>query len=101
MCTCSVFLASGITFGVFAVNHVEPDKIKEINEHFDFFIQQIPSLQIDNVQAVQLSIWRNIITIFVIYIFGLTIIGIPVVLALLFVRGFALGFTLIENIKYY
>lgn len=82
----------GCTLGVFAVDYLSRDQINELSSYLDVFISQSSTIQIDSQQAAKTSIINNVSVVLIIYLAGLTVLGIPIVLALLFIRGFALGF---------
>lgn len=88
------FLGLGSVLGMLTVDYLKPDQVEELNSYLETFVNQAPTLQIDAQQAVKSGIVNNLTVILIIYLLGLTVIGIPLVLALLFVRGFALGFTI-------
>lgn len=52
-----------------------------------------PNESYDHGAAFRRSVIRNTIPVVVMYLAGLTVIGLPVVAAILFLRGYALGFT--------
>ena len=62
--------------------------------NLDQFMLQADKLMIDRSSMVRDTITNNLVYIGIIYLLGLTVIGMPAVLALLFARGFSLGFTI-------
>ncbi|MEG6616295.1 stage II sporulation protein M [Peptococcaceae bacterium 1198_IL3148] len=84
----------GCVLGVLALDYLKADQAGELNEYLNMFIEQAGGLSIDAQQAVKSSTINNLSVIVVIYLLGLTVIGIPMILLLLFVRGFAIGFAI-------
>lgn len=82
----------GVTAGAVAAKNLGSEQVNELNHYLDRFLQQVDVLELDQPAAVKDTVANNILIILAIYLLGLTIIGIPVMLALIFTRGFALGF---------
>ena len=85
----------GIFLGVLFVNHVQEAQKAEITEYFNSFIEKIKST--DNLNYMELlktSIGQNVILAIVLWFFGTTVIGLPVVFGLVLYRGFCLGYTI-------
>ncbi|RJQ28775.1 MAG: stage II sporulation protein M [Peptococcaceae bacterium] len=82
----------GVTAGAIAARNLEGEQAGELSRYLDSFLQQVNALEIDQPVAVKDAVTNNVLIILAIYFLGLTIIGIPVMLALVFTRGFALGF---------
>ncbi|MCD5407491.1 MAG: stage II sporulation protein M [Desulfotomaculum sp.] len=94
LCLLAVFFLSlGSILGILAVDYLKPEQVAELNAYLETFLNQATTLEIDTHQAVKSSIINNLTVILIIYLLGLTVIGMPLVWALLFIRGFALGFT--------
>ncbi|MDF9409045.1 MAG: Stage II sporulation protein M [Pelotomaculum sp. PtaB.Bin013] len=84
----------GLTAGFAGVQKLQTDQTDQLQSEVDRFLQQAGMLEIDFSMATRDVIYNGIILVVAIYLLGLTIIGIPFVLAILFVRGFALGFAI-------
>lgn len=85
----------GIFFGVLFINNVQEEQRNQINEYVNNFINNFKNTQnLDNVELIKTSIKQNIILGIVMWFFGTTIIGIPVVLGIVLYRGFCLGYTI-------
>lgn len=87
------FLAVGIAAGAFTVKALDDAKRQELIKYMQGFFQILTSSTIDSRAVLAQSIKNNIQTIIVIWILGITVIGIPVTLIIVGVRGFILGFT--------
>jgi len=86
--------ALGLAAGFAGVQKLQTDQTEQLNFELDRFLQQAGMLEIDFSKATRDVLYYGIILIAAIYLLGLTVIGIPVVLAILFIRGFALGFAI-------
>ncbi len=82
----------GVAAGAIAAGNLESEQANELSRYLDRFLQQVNVLEVDQPAAVKDAVTNNILIILAIYFLGLTVIGIPVMLALVFTRGFALGF---------
>ncbi len=85
----------GIFFGVFFVNNMQESPKEEIQTYINNFIEKMKSLQnIDNATLLKNSIIQNAIFAILIWFFGTTVIGLPIVFGLVLYRGFCLGYTI-------
>lgn len=85
----------GIFSGVFFINHLQEGPKTEITNYLNQFIEKFKSLEnINYIQLLQNTIMQNAILAIVIWFFGTTVIGIPVVFAIILYRGFCLGYTI-------
>ncbi|MBM7854701.1 stage II sporulation protein M [Desulfohalotomaculum tongense] len=87
-----LFFGFGCTLGILAVDYLDNDQVNKLGSYLDTFIEQAATINIDSQRAVKSSIMNNLIVVLAVYLMGLTVLGIPMVLALLFFRGFVLGF---------
>lgn len=84
----------GLAAGFAGVQKLQTDQTDQLKSEVDRFLQQAGMLEIDFSMATRDVLFNGLILVAAIYLFGLTVIGIPFVLAILFVRGFALGFAI-------
>lgn len=85
----------GIFLGVFFVNNMQKSPKEEIQTYINNFIEKMKSLQnIDNATLLKNSIIQNAIFAILIWFFGTTVIGLPIVFGLVLYRGFCLGYTI-------
>lgn len=89
-----VVLLAGLGCGSWGAHNLDQEQATRLTEYLDVFVSQVGSVQIDRPMLVKNTITNNIFFISIIYVLGLTVIGTPGILALLFARGFSLGFTL-------
>lgn len=90
LCVFTLGLASGYA----GVQTLPAEQTEQLLRELDYFLQQAGMLEIDSAKVVRDVLYYGVILIAAIYLLGLTVIGIPVIMAILFIRGFALGFAL-------
>lgn len=84
----------GIIFGALAVKALNGEQKAELFSYLELFIQGIDITPVNESGVLlQQSLLGNIKTILFIWVLGLLVIGLPLVLVILFTKGFALGFT--------
>ena len=84
----------GIFTGVFFVNNIQEEQKTEITQYLNNFIQQFKNTQnLDTINLLKTSITQNAVLAILIWFFGTTVIGIPVVFGIVIYRGFCLGYT--------
>lgn len=87
-----IFLV-GLFFGVMFIN--QNDSKTEIENYINTYIDETKSLQNgEYFEELQKDIKSNIILVLLLWFAGTTIIGIPIVLGIILVRGFCLGYTI-------
>lgn len=80
--------------GKVAVDYLKPNQVTNLSAYLDTFFAGADALKIDAQHAAQTSVLNNLLVMAAIYVMGLTVLGIPLILLLLFIRGFAIGFTI-------
>lgn len=88
-----VTLTAGICFGNWGAYNLDGSQAGQLSVVLDSFVNQAGSVAVDRVEMVKSTITNNLFFITLIYLLGLTVIGTPAILGLLFARGFSLGFT--------
>lgn len=85
----------GIFLGVLFINHVQESQKAEITAYFNSFIEKIKSTDnLNHMELLKTSMGQNIILAIILWFFGTTVIGIPVVFGVVLYRGFCLGYTI-------
>ena len=85
----------GIFSGVFFMNHLQETPKTEITNYLNQFIEKFKELEkINSIELLKNSVIQNIGLAIIIWFFGTTVIGIPVVFAIILYRGFCLGYTI-------
>lgn len=89
----SLVFIGGIVFGSIAVNMMSDDQMKTTMDFINGFFSNIKNIDVDSATIFYVSISNNLKTAAILGLLGLTIIGLPLIPALIFFRGFILGFT--------
>ena len=85
----------GIFLGVLFINHIQEAQKTEITNYFNTFIDKLKNIEkLNYIELLKNSIGQNILLAIVLWFFGTTVIGIPVVFGLVLYRGFCLGYTI-------
>ena len=85
----------GIFLGVLFINHIQEGQKTEITEYFNTFTEKMRSMEtINSMALLKNSMGQNIILSIVLWFFGTTVIGLPVVFGIVLYRGFCLGYTI-------
>jgi stage II sporulation protein M len=87
------FFAIGVAVGAFTVRALDDLQKQALIKYLQSFLQILTSKSIDSPAVLKQSIKNNIQTVFLIWILGITIIGIPITLIIMGIRGFIIGFT--------
>ncbi len=85
----------GIFLGVMFINNTQESQITEISTYMNTFIEKVDN--IENLQSmilIKTSLIENLILALILWFFGTTVIGIPVVFGIILYRGFCLGYTI-------
>lgn len=88
-----VIFGLGILLGSLGVNTLSEEQTIELQRYLQSFLARAAEIDVDRIQMVKGALYDNLLVGLVMYILGLTIICLPLVLALIFFRGFVLGFT--------
>ena len=90
-----LFLAfvAGISAGAFTVNGLSPVQKKELTNYLHGFFQLFENQKVDGNEILRISLMDNMRQIAILWVLGVTIIGIPFIYILIGVRGFITGFT--------
>lgn len=85
----------GIFLGVFFVNNLGDAQTIEVQEYLNNFIEKMKQIEnLDSMSLLRTSIFQNVIFAIILWFFGTTVIGIPVVFGLIIYRGFCFGYTI-------
>lgn len=91
----TILFIIGLFVGVLIVNNSQNNQLEETSNYIDKFITNFKDIEnIDTHQNLITSIKNNMILALTLWFAGTTVIGMPVVLALIVFRGLALGYTI-------
>lgn len=96
----TIIFVIGIFLGVLFINNVNEAQKVEISTYLNNFIEKLKNTEIlDNMELLKTSIGQNLILGIMIWFFGTTVIGIPVVFGIILYRGFCMGYTIAVSIS--
>lgn len=91
----SLLFIIGIFLGVLFINHVQEAQKLEITTYLNTFIDKMKNTEnLNHMELLKNSMGQNILLAIVLWFFGTTVIGIPVVFGVVLYRGFCLGYTI-------
>ncbi len=93
MIVCSLLLISGIIMGILGLRVLSPDEKAELVSYLEVFMRGISNPGLEPTVIFRLSLAQNIKTCALLWAFGLAVIGAPLTCVMLFIRGFAVGFS--------
>ena len=94
MLVCLLFII-GIFIGVMIVNNCNDNQRQELSSYVNDFIENLKnSKNINKMELTGVSIKNNLIFAFILWFAGTTVIGLPIVLIAIFIRGLFLGYTI-------
>ena len=91
----SLLFLIGIFIGVMIINNCKESQALEITTYINEFITKYKGMDnINNMTLITQSIKKNIVFAIVLWLAGTTVIGMPIVLTIILLRGTILGFTI-------
>lgn len=97
----SIILIIGIVLGSITVNFISDMQLENIQSFIKGFLANVNGISVDYSSVFYISLSNNIKTAVLLILLGLSVVGIPFILGIIFFRGFILGFTvgfLIEDL---
>lgn len=89
----TIIFILGICFGAIAVKTVDYELRQDVFFYFNGFLEGFNEIEYEHKSLLADSIKFNLLNIFVIWSFGLSMILMPLIIVLVFFKGFLLGFT--------
>lgn len=86
-------LCTGIVLGTYTVKFMDDLSKSDLNNYFQNFTQRLVVDNINYNNVFVQAIKNNIPILLAIWFLGLTIVGIPIILILLGIKGFSIGFS--------
>ncbi len=88
-----LMFVAGVSAGAFTVNGLSTVQKSELTNYFQGFLELFKHQRVDSNEIMRISIIENIRIVGVLWLLGVSIIGIPFIYFLIGVRGFITGFT--------
>lgn len=92
--TVTLFFAIGLAAGAFTLKAMDYNQKQDLVIYLNRFFQIIKGERVSGGRAFYQSFKNNFQTAFLIWIFGITVVGVPLTLFITSFRGFILGFTI-------
>jgi len=84
----------GLFWGFGAPDSMDPAKAGELNTFVQKLVEALPQSQIDNALEMKNAFIFNAFLMLCLWFCGITVIGIPLTLPIIFYKGFSLGFSI-------
>lgn len=89
-----IFLV-GVFLGVMFINNIEDSQIEEIKTYLVEFIDKLKNTEsLNTFSLLKTTLKQNTILAILLWFFGTTVIGIPIVFGIIMYRGFCLGYSI-------
>lgn len=89
----------GIFAGVLFVNNMQNDQNMQVTSYLSNFIEKFKGIEnLNSAEILKNSILQNVMLVCILWFFGTTVIGLPVVFGIVLYRGFCLGYTISTTI---
>lgn len=89
---------AGLVFGSLGVNILDAEQTAALSDFVDEGFAQFDG-SMNFVATTQQALSKNLVNLGKIFLLGLTVIGFPLILMIIFTRGFVLGFTVVFLIQ--
>ena len=83
----------GVVTGSISVNLMPENQMKDILSFINSFLANVNNVSVESSEIFVVSLSNNLKTSLLLGVLGFTVIGFPLILALIFLRGYILGFT--------
>jgi len=98
----SIVFLIGVFLGVLFTNNMKEEQNTEIMQYFSNFIEKFKNTEkIDCIQLLKDNLIQTTILACLLWFFGTTVIGLPIVFGLIMYRGFCLGYTISVIVNVY
>lgn len=94
-------LFMAILFGSFYAIQLNEADLNEVKTSLDTFFQTVKEGKLESIPAFFQSFLANFFFVIVLFLLGISVIGIPFMLILFFMKAFTLGFTITVMMKLY
>lgn len=95
----TIIFLIGLIFGVIFINNSTQTQVDEISVYFNEFINSLKNdIQINKSGLLKDALVSNFLLALGLWFVGSTVIGIPIVYAIIAYRGFCLGYTISSSI---
>jgi stage II sporulation protein M len=90
----SVLVVMGVVFGALMVNALTPEQNQELARHVNSFIQVVnQGTEIGGKASFHQTFWMHVKWVLLIWLLGLSVVGLPLIFLLDFLKGVLVGFS--------
>lgn len=86
-------LMIGISAGAITIKVLDEDQKRQLISFLDSFFKILNESEVSGLSILKVSIMNNLQTVLIVWLLGVLIIGIPIIMVVLILRGFIIGFT--------
>ena len=97
----TTILIVGIISGIIFIFFISKEDKSLVKTELDTFFNHIKTNQINYLSVFRNSFFTNLLYLFIFWVLGISIIGVPIILFLLFFKGFIFGFNFSSIITNY
>ncbi len=97
----SILLIVGFITGSLFITILSSEDKKLVGETISNFFLQIKNNNVDIIYTLRTSLTTNLIYIIFVWLLGISVIGIPIIIFLIFIKSFILGFSIVSIIFKY
>lgn len=94
-------MSIGIISGIIFIFFISKEDKSLVKQELELFLNTIKDTKINYINSLFNSIGSNSLYLVIIWILGISIIGIPIIIFLLFLKGFIFGFSISSIISIY
>ena len=84
----------GMVLGIAGVKNLPGPEVAKMSGYINVFLNQVTNIEFDASRALPGAVFDHVAAVILMYVLGVTVIGIPVILAFILVRGYILGFSI-------
>lgn len=88
-----IFFVAGVVFGALSIRALGESAKQDMITHLNTFFHGLMGSNVDAPTSADSSVWLNLKTAGIIWILGISTIGMPIIPIIIFLRGFVIGFT--------
>lgn len=92
----SIIFIIGVMIGVIIINNSNIEGKTEVSGYINSFLETIKQeeFEVNRIELIKISVMENIKILIIIWLAGLTIIGIPLIYVIVIYKGICLGYTI-------
>lgn len=88
-----IMLVIGLSAGAFTVRGLNQEQRNQLINYFNGFFQLYKNQKIEINQLIKISLIENFKLVLILWLLGATIVGIPFICVVIFLKGFIVGFS--------